>query len=143
MIGDPYRTLRVSRDADAAAVAAAYRRLARKYHPDVNPASDATQRMRELNQAYEILRDPLLRATYDSTQVAYAYPEPESWAWPTDPDPEPEMAEPEMAEPEMAGPDTAGPETVGEERWRVVFRVLGTLITLLGIVGLVWPRPFG
>lgn len=50
------RTLGVSPGADAAAVAAAYRRRARTLHPDVNPAPDAGRRMAELNCAYEMLR---------------------------------------------------------------------------------------
>ena len=50
------RILGVSPGADAAAVAAAYRRLARRLHPDVNPAPDAGRRMAQLNRAYELLR---------------------------------------------------------------------------------------
>ena len=51
-------------------IEAAYRRLARKYHPDVNRSPDAELRMRELNAAYEVLRRPDQRAAYDGGRRA-------------------------------------------------------------------------
>jgi curved DNA-binding protein CbpA len=51
-------------------IEAAYRRLARKYHPDANPDGGAAARMAELNHAYETLRDPSRRASYDRQRVA-------------------------------------------------------------------------
>ena len=62
---DYYQTLGVERGADAAAVKKAYRRLARKYHPDVSKEPDAAARMSELNEAYAVLSDPEKRAAYD------------------------------------------------------------------------------
>lgn len=62
---DPYETLGVDRDADAATVKKAYRRLARKYHPDVNSDPGAHERFKEITTAYEILTDPERRRTYD------------------------------------------------------------------------------
>lgn len=62
---DPYRILEVDPLADQAVVLAAYRRLARKYHPDVATGPDAVTRMVEINQAWEILRDPVRRAALD------------------------------------------------------------------------------
>jgi curved DNA-binding protein CbpA len=50
-------------------IEAAYRRLARKYHPDVSQSPNAEARMRELNAAYEVLRDPTRRADYDQTRA--------------------------------------------------------------------------
>jgi curved DNA-binding protein CbpA len=67
---DAYRTLGVSPYADAGAISGAYRRLARELHPDVNHAPDADRRMKELNQAYEVLRDPGRRAAYDRDRLA-------------------------------------------------------------------------
>lgn len=67
---DHYRTLQVTRDADPKVVDRAYRALSMMHHPDLSDASDrpaATARMRELNEAYRILRDPYLRAAYDAT----------------------------------------------------------------------------
>lgn len=62
---DYYKILGVPRDADGEAIKKAYRRLARQYHPDVSDAPDAEQRFKEINEAYEVLKDPEKRATYD------------------------------------------------------------------------------
>ena len=63
---DYYAILQVSPSAEQEVIEAAYRRLARKYHPDVYSGPDAAHRMRELNEAYEILGDPRRRAEYDA-----------------------------------------------------------------------------
>jgi curved DNA-binding protein len=62
---DYYETLGVARDATADDVKKAFRRLARKYHPDVSKEPDAEQRMKEVNEAYTVLSDPEKRAAYD------------------------------------------------------------------------------
>jgi curved DNA-binding protein CbpA len=62
---DPYATLQVDRRAEPEVIAAAYRSLARKYHPDKNASAASTKRMQELNAAYEILRDPVRRRAWD------------------------------------------------------------------------------
>lgn len=63
---DYYKTLGVSRDADEKEIKKAYRRLARKYHPDVNPGDKtAEQKFKEINEAYEVLSDPKKRAEYN------------------------------------------------------------------------------
>ncbi len=63
---DYYEILGVSRDADEKAVKSAFRRLARKYHPDVNPGDKkAEQHFKEISEAYEVLRDPKKRSQYD------------------------------------------------------------------------------
>jgi len=67
---DYYRLLEVDQAASAEVLEAAYRRLARKYHPDLNPDLAAGQRMRELNEAYAVLKDPLRRAAYDRERRA-------------------------------------------------------------------------
>jgi DnaJ-class molecular chaperone len=63
---DYYKTLQVDQEAEAEIIAVAYKRLAAKYHPDVNPAPDSGRRMRDLNAAFEVLSDPQRRAAYDS-----------------------------------------------------------------------------
>ncbi|MGK7915576.1 MAG: molecular chaperone DnaJ [Prochloraceae cyanobacterium] len=65
MAGDYYEILGVSRDASKEDVKRAYRRLARKYHPDVNKEPGAEERFKEINRAYEVLSEPETRARYD------------------------------------------------------------------------------
>ena len=55
----------LSRDASPDDIKRAYRKLARKYHPDVSKETDAEQRFKELGEAYEVLKDPEKRAAYD------------------------------------------------------------------------------
>lgn len=62
---DYYKTLGVARDASAEDIRKAYRRLARKYHPDVSNEPDAARRMSEINEANTVLSDPERRAEYD------------------------------------------------------------------------------
>jgi curved DNA-binding protein len=62
---DYYAVMGVPRDATAEQVKQAYRRLARKYHPDVSKLPDAERRFKEVGEAYEVLRDPQKRAAYD------------------------------------------------------------------------------
>lgn len=63
---DYYKTLGVARDASQDDIKRAYRRLARKYHPDVSKEPDAEARFKEVNEANEVLRDPEKRAAYDA-----------------------------------------------------------------------------
>ena len=65
MARDYYETLGVSRDASNDDLKRAYRRLARKYHPDVNKEPGAEERIKEINRAYEVLSEPETRARYD------------------------------------------------------------------------------
>jgi curved DNA-binding protein CbpA len=62
---DYYAILQVHLRAEPEVIEAAYRRLSRKYHPDVSGEADAGQRMRELNEAFEVLSDPTRRRAYD------------------------------------------------------------------------------
>jgi curved DNA-binding protein len=62
---DYYETMGVARDASADDIKRAYRRLARKYHPDVSKEKDAEERFKEVGEAYEVLRDPEKRVAYD------------------------------------------------------------------------------
>lgn len=62
---DYYKVLGVSRDASADDIKRAYRRLARKYHPDVSKEKDAETRFKEMREAYAVLKDPEKRAAYD------------------------------------------------------------------------------
>ncbi|QYR52110.1 DnaJ C-terminal domain-containing protein [Lysobacter soyae] len=67
---DYYAILGVEPGAGEAEIKTAYRRLARKYHPDVSKEAGAEERFKEVNEAYEALRDPQKRAHYDQLRAA-------------------------------------------------------------------------
>jgi curved DNA-binding protein len=62
---DYYKILGVARTATVEDIKKSYRRLARKYHPDVSKEKDAEQKFKEVQEAYEVLKDPEKRAAYD------------------------------------------------------------------------------
>ncbi len=62
---DYYKVMGVARDATEAQIKQAYRKLARKYHPDVSKEKDAEARFKDLGEAYEVLKNPEKRAAYD------------------------------------------------------------------------------
>jgi curved DNA-binding protein len=62
---DYYKIMGVAKDASQNEIKSAYRKLARKYHPDVSKEKDAEERFKELGEAYEVLKDPEKRIAYD------------------------------------------------------------------------------
>jgi curved DNA-binding protein len=69
---DYYKVMGVARDATEAQIKQAYRKLARKYHPDVSKEKDAEARFKEVGEAYEVLRTAEKRAAYDQLGPNYA-----------------------------------------------------------------------
>jgi curved DNA-binding protein len=80
---DYYKVLGVERTASDEDIKKAFRRLARKHHPDLSKAPDASARMQALNEAYEVLRDKEKRAAYDrvgkDAQEGRAFHPPPGW----------------------------------------------------------------
>jgi curved DNA-binding protein CbpA len=66
---DPYKVLQVDREAEDEVIQAAYRRLARKYHPDLAETAEAAARMASINAAWELIGDPDARRAYDRTHT--------------------------------------------------------------------------
>jgi curved DNA-binding protein len=62
---DYYEVMGLARDASQDDIKRAYRKLARKYHPDVSKEAEAEQRFKEVGEAYEVLKDPEKRSAYD------------------------------------------------------------------------------
>ena len=63
---DYYEILGIDRNADAEAIKSAYRKLAKKYHPDLNPGNkEAEEKFKEVNEANDVLSDPQKRQRYD------------------------------------------------------------------------------
>jgi curved DNA-binding protein CbpA len=77
---DPYAVLGVARDASPLQVARARRRLAKRFHPDLHPGEDVSERMRRVNDAWRVLASPLLRSEYDRQHPAAGTPRSGHWA---------------------------------------------------------------
>lgn len=69
-IGDPYKVLNVGKDASPSQIKKAYFKLAKKYHPDINKASDAEDKFHAVQEAYDILSDPKKKQQYDQFGAA-------------------------------------------------------------------------
>jgi DnaJ-class molecular chaperone len=84
---DFYKILGLSRNATADDIQKAYRKLARKYHPDINPDKNAKEKFQQIQRAYDVLNDPEKREMYDrygsSFESSGAGPGPGGGAWRT------------------------------------------------------------
>jgi curved DNA-binding protein len=72
---DYYQIMGVSRDASAEDIKRAYRKLARKYHPDVSKEASAEEKFKDVGEAYEVLKDPEKRAAYDRISAGHHHGE--------------------------------------------------------------------
>lgn len=77
---DPYAVLGVARDASPRQIQQAYRRLAKRYHPDLQRAPKASGQMERLNQAWAILSNPARRARHDADRVRAAPSSADGWS---------------------------------------------------------------
>jgi hypothetical protein len=85
-ISNPYAVLGIPPGASEQQVRQAYRRLAMRYHPDLHPGTRASEQMRLVNQAWEILSSPLRRARYDAESMrsrSPSYGQPSYGHWST------------------------------------------------------------
>jgi curved DNA-binding protein CbpA len=117
---DPYKTLQVDSEAEDEVIQAAYRRLARKYHPDLAETPEAAAKMASINAAWEMIGDPASRAAYDRTRAAELAKAsspprpPASAAPPPSPHRPPAPATPPTPPPEVVSRDwTSGRSTQG------------------------------
>jgi curved DNA-binding protein len=80
---DYYKTLNISKEASQDEIKRAYRKLARKYHPDVNRGQDAEAKFKEISEAYEVLKDVEKRKAYDTFgsdwQAGQDFKPPPNW----------------------------------------------------------------
>lgn len=115
---DPYTELGVDSGASAATIAQAHRRLAKRYHPDLNPGPQAAARMRRINEAWKILSDPRRRASHDAGRDRWMSADTATWAagrtFAAD---APRARRPPRAEPP--------PETFGDQRWVMLVVTIG------------------
>ena len=71
---EPYKTLQVDPEAEQEVIQAAYRRLARKYHPDLAETPEAADRMAAINAAWELIGDEMARRAYDRQRAGSTAP---------------------------------------------------------------------
>jgi curved DNA-binding protein CbpA len=105
-----YKVLQVDPEAEAEVIQAAYRRLARKYHPDVAGDADSAARMAAINAAWAILRDPIQRARYDRESLPLRVDAPAAAGTPGSPPVRPAVPPPKAAAPRRPeAPNADGP----------------------------------
>ena len=125
---DPYKILQVDPEAEDEVIAAAYRRLARKYHPDTAPGAEAVGRMEAINAAWEVLGNPKRRAAHDRQRALEAAlarsaadrggsddPAPSTSTQPRAADGARPGAPPSGPTPPASGPRPREPETVSRD----------------------------
>jgi len=125
---DPYAVLGVSRDASTTQIQQAYRRLAKRYHPDLQQASKTTERMQRLNHAWTILSNPARRARHDSDQSRSATSRADAWSG------APSRAWQAMS---AARPHSPGADRVQQHSGRPWLRVAAAVVATIAMIWLV------
>lgn len=124
-----YSVLGVAQDAEVEVIAAAYKALMRKYHPDTNASPGAAGKAQQINEAYDTLRDPLKRSAHDRALDMARRPKASP---PPPPPPPPRRSEPPKAaaarksEPKSSPPVVSGPTQAG------------VLLSFLAIVAIIY-----
>lgn len=136
-IKDYYAVLRIPQQATQEEIRIAYRQMARTYHPDINSASDAEERFREINEAYEILADPEKRKAYDFFTVSGGS---DTVGGPAAPPPEPPASNPSAGAATVAPPSKIKEKGTLSQRivpptWAILLVVLGVCIIVSVGVG--------
>lgn len=115
---DPYKTLQVDPEAEDEVIVAAYRRLARKYHPDVATGAEAASRMAAINAAWELIGQPAGRAAFDrerAIRVAMERSGRATGSRPPGGTPEPATRAAPIRRPPGPSPRPMEPETVSRD----------------------------
>jgi hypothetical protein len=134
---DYYAVLNISPKAEQEVIDGAYRRLALKYHPALNPSASTYERMREINEAWEVLSDPGRRARYDRsrlyTEATKAVGQAESQGSPSSRF----QAAPKPRAERISRASNVPPENLYESRsiWRAGIGITVLLVALLSLVG--------
>jgi curved DNA-binding protein CbpA len=116
---DPYKTLQVDPEAEDEVIQAAYRRLARKYHPDLADSPEAAARMSAINAAWELIGDPVARRAFDAKRASRAAPTAGTAATdPARPAPAGRPPTPAAGKPgSPAGPNASRPPDIVSPDW--------------------------
>lgn len=123
-----YDVLGVSPNSETEVITAAYKAMMRKYHPDTNKSAQAAERAKEINEAYEVLKNPLSRREYDAKMGHTSSPEAQS---PNPPPPPPPAASDQVPDPKGGGEKTPFVGEQGQLRVWVIFAAAYITIALL------------
>ena len=110
---DAYKVLQVDSEAEDEVIQAAYRRLARKYHPDLASGAEAAARMAAINAAWELIGEPAARAAYERARATQDDPSRRQGSWSPDVGPTQRSAAPAPGARSSAVPPP--PETVSRD----------------------------
>jgi curved DNA-binding protein CbpA len=146
---DPYAVLGIPRDASDQQVQRAYRRMAKRYHPDLHPDAQTSQQMRRVNQAWETLSSPGSRARYDAESALPRSASSGHWSAPArrsaPPSPPPQAWNTAWASPSTARPyprPAAGPFDDAGPGWlRVGGTVAVGLLLFVAVFSGILPAP--